>query len=145
MDVAGVDQSKLSRTLAWTQGGYYLATGLWPILHLRSFEKLTGPKPEGWLTKTLGGVIAAVGATFVLAAQRKHVSLEMRVLGFTSALAFAVSDTLYPMKGRIAKTYLADALPQLMLAAGWLAASRRRSRVKHKVRAEAYEATLLTV
>ncbi len=145
MDVAGVDQSKLSRGLAWSQGGYYLATGLWPILHLRSFEKVTGPKPEGWLTKTLGGLIASVGVSLLLGAKRRHVSMELRALGLASALAFAVSDTLYPLRGRIKKTYLADALPQVVLAAGWLAASRRRARVKHKVRAEEYEAMLLRV
>ena len=50
----------------WPQrgaGAFYLATGLWPILHLRSFEAVTGPKLEGWLIKTAGTLITAIDYT----------------------------------------------------------------------------------
>ena len=32
--------------LAIVQGIYYLMTGIWPLLHLPSFEKVSGPKTE---------------------------------------------------------------------------------------------------
>ena len=28
------------------QGSYYLVTGLWPLVHLASFEAITGPKVD---------------------------------------------------------------------------------------------------
>ncbi|HZF99815.1 MAG TPA: hypothetical protein VEY71_02385 [Chitinophagales bacterium] len=35
--------------LLWVQGVYTLATGVWPIVHMRSFEAVTGPRPiVGW-------------------------------------------------------------------------------------------------
>src|SRR5207253_4600 len=35
--------------VAIVQGAYLVAAGLWPILDLGSFMKVTGPKFEGWL------------------------------------------------------------------------------------------------
>ncbi len=43
------------------QGIYYVATGLWPILNMRSFEMVTGPKRDKWLVKTVGALITAIG------------------------------------------------------------------------------------
>src|SRR4051794_2064938 len=40
---------------------YYFATGLWPIVHLRSFVALTGPKRDTWLVQTFGALVAATG------------------------------------------------------------------------------------
>src|SRR5215475_2368904 len=61
--------SLLRRDPAEIQGAYLLATGVWPVVHLRSFEWTTGPKLEGWLVKTLGGLIAAIGTTLLCAAR----------------------------------------------------------------------------
>jgi hypothetical protein len=36
------------------QSIYYIATGLWPVFNLRSFERVTGPKTDGWLVKQAG-------------------------------------------------------------------------------------------
>ena len=53
--------------MAVAQGAFYLATGLWPVLHLRSFEAVTGPKADGWLVKTVGGLIGVVGGALLSA------------------------------------------------------------------------------
>lgn len=39
------------------QGIYYVASGLWPLLHMRSFEAVTGPKRDKWLVNTVGALI----------------------------------------------------------------------------------------
>ena len=31
------------------QGAFYAVSGLWSIVHLRSFEAVTGPKRDDWL------------------------------------------------------------------------------------------------
>ena len=41
------------RLLAF-QSGYYGVTGIWPILHLPSFEAITGPKIDDWLVHMVG-------------------------------------------------------------------------------------------
>jgi hypothetical protein len=35
------------------QGGYYLLTGIWSLVHRRSFEAITGPKHEYWLVQSV--------------------------------------------------------------------------------------------
>ncbi|MBV8580277.1 MAG: hypothetical protein JOZ86_06540, partial [Candidatus Eremiobacteraeota bacterium] len=37
---------------------YYLATGLWPLLDMRSFELVTGRKTDRWLVKMVGALAA---------------------------------------------------------------------------------------
>jgi uncharacterized protein (DUF2236 family) len=55
---------------------YYLATGLWPILHIRSFMAITGPKRDQWLVKAMGAVVAAVGAAVALSSLRERPPAE---------------------------------------------------------------------
>lgn len=117
-----------TRALALGQGVYYVGTGVWPILHLRSFEAVTGPKPEGWLVKTVGALIAVVGAATLLAGVRRSATPELRLLAGGSAAALGVVDVLYPLEGRISPIYLADALPELALAVGWALSGLRARR-----------------
>lgn len=39
------------RRLAAVHGGYFLLTGIWPLVHRRSFERVTGPKSDYWLVQ----------------------------------------------------------------------------------------------
>jgi hypothetical protein len=115
----------LARGLAIAQGAYWGATGIWPIVHLASFELVTGPKASGWLVKTVGGLIGAVGATLLLAGARRRVTDEIVFLGATSALALGVASGWYGAKGRIRRIYLGDAALEAVTVAAWAAAWRR--------------------
>ena len=44
---------------------FYVASGLRPIVSMRTFEKVTGPKTDEWLVKTVGLLIAVSGAIFI--------------------------------------------------------------------------------
>ncbi len=44
--------------LATAQGLYLLLTGMWPLVHYRSFEWVSGPKVDDWLVKCVGGLAA---------------------------------------------------------------------------------------
>jgi len=101
-----------------SQGIFYVATGMWPIVHLRSFEKVTGPKVDKWLVRTLGGLIAAVGTALVVGAFERR-SRALEVLGIGSALALGAADVVYSLRGRISKVYLGDAVAEGGIAAAW--------------------------
>lgn len=74
------------------QGCYYLATGLWPILHLRSFAAIAGPKPDAFQTAVSGALYAATGATLVASTQRRRPDGESLVLSATvSAATIAIT------------------------------------------------------
>src|SRR3982751_6628164 len=57
--------------LAIAQGAYYVAMGAWPVVHLRSFAEVTGPKPEGWLAKAVGACWVNVGLHLMQAGLRR--------------------------------------------------------------------------
>jgi hypothetical protein len=108
------------------QAGYYFLTGVWPLLHMRSFEAVTGPKADDWLVRMVGLLAAVIGATLGVAVRRDHVELsEIRLLAATSAVAFAAIDLWYGLSGRISPIYLADVLPQLIFIAAAALGTRR--------------------
>jgi len=104
------------------QGIYYLTSGLWPILHMSSFEKVTGPKCEKWLVKTVGALITAIGSTLLFSASREPRSETARSLGISTALALIGIDSIYSIRGTIPKIYLMDAAVEAALVAGLLSA-----------------------
>src|SRR3954470_4645325 len=101
------------QALLRAQAAYFLVTGVWPIVDLDTFQAVTGPKPEGWLVKTLGGLIAAVGVALWVAGDRDEPSREATALGIGSAAALGASDLWYGgIRRRISPVYLADAAAQ---------------------------------
>jgi hypothetical protein len=112
-------QRDWAERLALLQGGFDVVTGLWPIVHLRSFEAVTGPKPEGWLVKTVGALVTVIGGTLLFAGARRRVGPELRLLGAGTAAAFTAVDVIYTAKRRISPVYLLDAVAETALLAGW--------------------------
>ncbi|MDQ4075670.1 MAG: hypothetical protein M3220_05400 [Chloroflexota bacterium] len=110
---------RLFRFLATVQGLYYLVTGIWPLVHLRSFEAVSGPKRDDWLVKTVGVLIAVVGAVLLLAAARRRASFELSLLAAGSAAGLTGIDLVYVARGTIPPVYLLDALGEIGLLAGW--------------------------
>ena len=108
---------KLRRQTLIAMAAYYVATGAWPILHMRSFEAVTGPKTDHWLVKTVGALALANGAALAFGARREEISAETVALAVCSALAFSAVDVVYVTRGRIAPVYLGDAAVELALAA----------------------------
>src|ERR1700720_2906158 len=102
------------------QGIYYVTTGLWPILHMSSFEKVTGQKRDKWLVKTVGALITAIGSTLLFSAVREPDSETARNLGISTALALIGIDSIYSIRGTIPKIYLMDAAVEAAIVAGLL-------------------------
>jgi hypothetical protein len=116
-----------ARVVGALQSAYYLVTGIWPLVSLRTFERITGPKIDDWLVRTVGVLAATIGAVIGLRSVGAR-SEPDPLLGVGSALAFAAVDTRYATTGRISKIYLADAAVELVIAAAWLLAARSTSR-----------------
>ena len=92
-----------------------MTAGLWPVIHLASFEAITGPKVDDWLVKMVGLLAAVIGGTVYIAAEREMRSLEILFLAIASAAAFTAIDVWYSLQGRIALIYLADAVLELLI------------------------------
>lgn len=53
------NNDRLLVALAWARGGFYLATGIWPLVSIGSFRRVAGPKADTWLVKMAGALITA--------------------------------------------------------------------------------------
>jgi hypothetical protein len=113
--------NQLERGTAIAQGAYFVVTGVWPMLSLRTFELVTGPKVDGWLVKTVGLLVTAVGGPLLFGACSGRLPLELRLVAVGSATGLALVDIMYVQRRRIAPVYLLDALAQAVFLAGWCA------------------------
>ena len=107
------------RALAATQGLFFVTTGLWPVIHIRSFEAVTGGKRDKWLVKTVGLMIGCIGGALLAATRSPRVPKEIAVLGATAPAALAAIDVVYTARRTIPKIYLLDALVELGLVVAW--------------------------
>ena len=115
----------MERLLPWlaaVQAVYFVVTGVWPIVHIRSFMAVTGPKRDIWLVKTVGVLVTVVGAVIGLAAWRGSFTPEVFLLAVGSAAALAGVDVYYHLRGVIPRVYLLDAVAEGVLIAGWVVA-----------------------
>jgi hypothetical protein len=115
-----------SRKLAVLQGGYFLVTGIWPLISRRTFEAVTGPKADFWLAQTVGVLVACIGSTLVLASKRNQVNPDLRLVAASTAAGLATIDIVYVARGQISKVYLADAAIEVGLVSAWIAHGTRR-------------------
>lgn len=120
--------ARLLVLLAWGQGAYYAATGAWPMLHVESFQYVTGPKTDVWLVRTVAVLVLAIGLALLLAAWRLRVGPEVVLLAVLSALGLGALEVVYVMDGTIRPVYAADAAVEFLLAGAWAAAAWRAGR-----------------
>lgn len=111
---------KIGVAAALTQGGFYFLTGIWPIISIGTFQKITGPKNDLWLVKTVGVLISVIGAVLLLAGYRGEIVLSTILLAVGSAVVLTGIDVIYVTKRIIAPIYLLDAFVELLLIAWWL-------------------------
>jgi hypothetical protein len=112
------------RALAIAQGVYFATTGIWPLVDIESFERVTGPKLETWLVRTVSVLVTVIGATLIGAGARRSVTPETVGLAVGTAVGLGAIDTIYAGIGRIAPIYFADAFVEAALVGMWAVAAR---------------------
>jgi hypothetical protein len=103
--------------VAVIQGVYFIATGLWPIINISSFEKVSGPKIDKWLVKTFGALVASIGLVLLLSNPENEVT---KSVGIVSAIALGLADTYYSLRKIIPKIYLLDASIEFLFVILWI-------------------------
>jgi hypothetical protein len=105
------------------QAAFYVSTGIWPLLHRRSFERVTGAKTDFWLAQTVGVTVAAIGVGLAHAiSRRRRVPSELRTVAVTTAAGLAIADLSFVARRRISAIYLLDAAAEAGLVAAWAVA-----------------------
>lgn len=110
----------MENPVALVQGIYFFITGVWPLIHMKSFLLVTGPKADVWLVKTVGAVLAAIGATLVFAQWNAQVNAPVIFLAISAAVSLAIVEFVYVARRVISPVYLGDAFVELLLIAWWL-------------------------
>ena len=95
-----------------------LVGGLWPLLHISSFEMVFGPKTDRWLVKTVAGLLLVNGITQLTTSPTASGVRQARRLGVGTAAVLAAIDLVYVPARRISKMYLVDAAIEV----GWIIA-----------------------
>jgi hypothetical protein len=107
--------------VARAQGSYNAVSGLWPLLHMPSFEAVLGPKYDRWLVRTVAGLLLVNGLVQLSADGSADTLRQARRLGTGTAAALAAVDAWYAFRGTISKGYLLDVPVELGWIAAWLA------------------------
>jgi hypothetical protein len=101
------------RLILLMQGVYYVITGIWPLVSMRTFEMVTGPKTDDWLVQTVGVLAATIGTTLLVGSRRLPANRETLVLSILSAISFCAVDVVFALSGVISRIYLVDAAFQV--------------------------------
>ncbi|MBW3621822.1 MAG: hypothetical protein KY468_00250 [Armatimonadetes bacterium] len=105
--------------MALTQAALYISTGIWPLVHMKSFVKVTGPKNDYWLVKTVGVLVTVIGGVVGVAGLRRTKAKEIPLLAMGAAAGLTAIDIIYVIERRILPVYLLDALAELGLIGCW--------------------------
>ena len=109
----------MNPTVALVQGIYFLVTGIWPIISMRTFLAVTGPKTDLWLVKTVGLILAVIGAVLIYAQMTAAVNPPVVFLAIGAAASLTVVEIVYVLKKVISPIYLGDAIAEVILIAWW--------------------------
>lgn len=124
-----IDSARAELGVAGAQAAFYLGTGIWPLVHRATFERVTGPKTDFWLVQTVGVTVTAVGLGLAQAVSRRRaVPTELRTVALATAGGLAAVDVVFVGRRRISPVYLLDAAAEAALIAAWVLARRGRRR-----------------
>lgn len=119
---------RLLHKLLFLQGWYYLATGVWPLVHIESFVWVSGWKYDWWLVKMVGALAAAISISLLVGLFKKEYTASLFTLSVTSAVVFLAVDVYYYFTGILSGVYLIDAAGELIFILiallGWSASKR---------------------
>jgi hypothetical protein len=110
---------KIFRAILIAHAVYILITALWSIIDIESFMRVTGPKTDVWLVKTVGALLIPVAICMISSIETPN-RLPVSVLGAGIALSFIVIDLYYALSDVISDIYLADAFLEFLFLLGWI-------------------------
>jgi len=108
------------------QTAYYLITAIWALVDINSFMRITGPKTDIWLVKTVAVLLVAISFSFIASLKFRSYDFSAITLAVCCCLLLTCIDCFYVWNGTISKVYLLDAVVEIGLLIGWLIIIKRR-------------------
>lgn len=110
---------KTYRYLLLIVGVYSLITALWALIDIDSFMKVTGPKTDIWLVKTVSVLILAMAVFFIMQLKYSSPVVPVIILGILMSVGLASIDFYYTSQNTISDIYKADGFLQLVFMLIW--------------------------
>jgi hypothetical protein len=101
------------------QGIYWLATGVWGLVDIVSFMKVTGPKTDVWLVKTVSVLIIVISLSLLSSVRGRGDKMPVILLAITSCIGLAGIDFYYALNNVISKVYLLDGAAEVAILIVW--------------------------
>jgi hypothetical protein len=102
------------------QGIYWLVTGVWGLVDIVSFMKVTGPKTDVWLVKTVSVLIVVISLSLLSSVRNRGDKMPVILLAITSCIGLAGIDFYYALNNVISKVYLLDGAGEVALLIAWV-------------------------
>jgi hypothetical protein len=115
---------KLYKSVLASHAVYIFLTGIWPLIDIESFMRITGPKTDIWLVKTVGALLIPVSLSMFAFLRSQSEKFPIIILGAGIAIAFISIDVYYSLSDTISAIYLADAIVESIFLVAWIYVSR---------------------
>lgn len=119
---------------ALAHGVWFLAIGLWPLVHPASFLVGIGTATDPWPLRAAALLAAAIGLVLLVARRRHRISQELMLLGLVTALGLAGIEFAAASSRRLAALHVGDGVVQVALAGAWALALARDHRERARPR-----------
>lgn len=111
------------RRLARMHGAFNLIGGLWPMVSIRSFERVFGTTVDRSVMRTCAGFMIGAGVAQLRSSGTPRGAENARRIGLVTSLAMLAVDLIYLPSARFRPSYLLDTATE----AGWVMAWGDRS------------------
>jgi hypothetical protein len=110
-----VEPHQIRRGAAGALGGYYVLTGIWPIVSPGTFQLVLGPKVDMWLAQVLGAVLCVPGTILLRASYKNRMTHDAYWMAIGVMVVLIASDVILVSCGIVRTIYLADAAVQFII------------------------------
>jgi hypothetical protein len=111
---------KIYTILLWVQGVYTLLTALWGLIDIRSFMRVTGPKADIWLVKTVSVLLLPITFCFFAALFLNMPFLPVIIIGILTTSGLAAIDFYYTANRTIKWVYALDGIAEVLFLLTWI-------------------------
>lgn len=111
--------TRLTRLLIGLHAAYLLIGGAWPMVHMSSFEAVTGPKDEHWLVRSVAGILLVISITLFAQLGKGRIEYAAITTAMGASFVLAVVGFITVMAGVISPIYLADGAMHFFFFACW--------------------------
>lgn len=119
----------MSRAVAFVQGGYYVLTGLWPLISKTTYPGLTEAASDQWMVRLTASLTATIGLSLIVSGWTREVGRSTVFTGMLAGHMYMLLDLGYPTRAWFLNGW--DMPINALFLTGWMAAKileRRASR-----------------